>query len=185
MKVVGIGHYWARKLMPLIGMVDIGVAIAAVSLPSTELSAWATVWAFATALMRPLSGEVRYTTTSPRISKPRRLYSHPRHSHLTLSANALLLSLSPLCLQNILQFVERAGNWTVPLALLHIQTHAQSSPPAWAATLARIPLVPGWALATSWSAHLTAMVLVFEAGILGALLLRITGIFNSNKPHTS
>ena len=54
---VGISESTAIILLPLIGLLDIIVAIFALIKPIRAVIIWATLWAFATALIRPISGE--------------------------------------------------------------------------------------------------------------------------------
>jgi hypothetical protein len=55
--VVGIPESWAWQLMPLIGTVDISVGIITLLSPRRAVLLYATIWAFWTALLRPLAGE--------------------------------------------------------------------------------------------------------------------------------
>ena len=54
---VGISETNAIVLLPLIGVLDILVAVSALIKPMRAVLIWATLWAFATALIRPISGE--------------------------------------------------------------------------------------------------------------------------------
>jgi hypothetical protein len=72
----GFSEENAITVLPLIGMFDILIAFFALFWPARIVLIWASCWAFATALIRPLAGEP------------------------------------------IWEFVERTGNWAVPLALL-------------------------------------------------------------------
>ncbi|MBX2815015.1 MAG: hypothetical protein KTR24_03420 [Saprospiraceae bacterium] len=72
----GFSAETAKDLMPIIGVIDILVAIITLIKPNRYILMYAVFWAFATALMRPLTGSL------------------------------------------IWAFVERAGNWIVPLCLL-------------------------------------------------------------------
>ncbi len=54
---VGISESAAVILLPLIGILDIIVAIFALVKPFRGVLIWATTWAFITALIRPISGE--------------------------------------------------------------------------------------------------------------------------------
>ena len=54
---VGISDPTARMLLPLIGMMDILVALTVLLKPMRGVLVWATVWAGITALIRPISGE--------------------------------------------------------------------------------------------------------------------------------
>ncbi len=54
---VGISESTAIILLPLIGILDITVAIFALIKPIRIVLIWATLWAFVTALIRPISGE--------------------------------------------------------------------------------------------------------------------------------
>ncbi len=54
---VGLSPEAARQVMPLIGAVDLTVALLVLVRPARGVFLWATCWAFAAALIRPLSGE--------------------------------------------------------------------------------------------------------------------------------
>jgi len=54
---IGISESTAVILLPLIGTIDILVAIFALIRPFRAVLVWATIWAFITALIRPISGE--------------------------------------------------------------------------------------------------------------------------------
>ena len=54
---VGISEAQAVVLLPLIGVLDILVAVFALVKPIKAILIWASVWAFATALIRPIAGE--------------------------------------------------------------------------------------------------------------------------------
>jgi len=54
---VGISESTAIILLPLIGVMDILVAIFALAKPLRIILIWATLWAFTTAFIRPISGE--------------------------------------------------------------------------------------------------------------------------------
>ena len=54
---IGISESTAIILLPLIGIMDILVAIFTLVKPIRIVLIWATLWAFATALIRPISGE--------------------------------------------------------------------------------------------------------------------------------
>jgi len=54
---VGISEASAKILMPLIGSLDIVVAILALLYPIRIILAWASFWGFSTALIRPVAGE--------------------------------------------------------------------------------------------------------------------------------
>ena len=72
---VGFSLVNAEKIIVMIGVLDVLVAITIILKPFKYVALWAFIWAFSTALIRPLTGE------------------------------------------SIWQFVERASNWAVPLAL--------------------------------------------------------------------
>lgn len=55
--VIGIGQDLAYQLMPVIGTVDILMGISLLIYPVRAVLLWLVVWGFATASMRPLSGE--------------------------------------------------------------------------------------------------------------------------------
>jgi len=54
---VGISESAAATLLPLIGGLDVVVALLALVWPLRLVLAWAAIWGFATALIRPISGE--------------------------------------------------------------------------------------------------------------------------------
>jgi len=54
---VGISNPTAMTLLPLIGILDILVAISVLIKPVRGVLIWAVFWAFLTALIRPISGE--------------------------------------------------------------------------------------------------------------------------------
>ncbi|MBI5389634.1 hypothetical protein HZB01_04630 [Candidatus Woesearchaeota archaeon] len=54
---VGIPEPTAMTLLPLIGVLDVIVAAFALLMPLRIVLIWATFWGFATALIRPISGE--------------------------------------------------------------------------------------------------------------------------------
>ncbi len=54
---VGFSESTAATLLVLIGIVDITVALFALLLPLRIILTWATIWAFATALIRPIAGD--------------------------------------------------------------------------------------------------------------------------------
>jgi hypothetical protein len=54
---IGISEASALTLMPLIGVLDILVAVAVLYKPLRGILLWAALWGFATALIRPISGE--------------------------------------------------------------------------------------------------------------------------------
>lgn len=57
LEVVGIGEDMGLKLMPLIGGLDVVVALAALIKPWKPVLIWAVIWTFSTALIRPIAGE--------------------------------------------------------------------------------------------------------------------------------
>ena len=75
---VGFSSEMALKIMPVIGVIDLTVALMALFKPLRIVFLWAACWAFLAATIRPLSGE------------------------------------------SILEFVERASLWAVPLAYLFL-----------------------------------------------------------------
>ncbi|MDN5211428.1 hypothetical protein QQ020_05180 [Fulvivirgaceae bacterium BMA12] len=81
--VVGFSESLGVKIMPLIGCLDIVVAVATLLKPWKPVLIWAIIWAFSTALVRPIAGE------------------------------------------SIWAFVERAGNWATPAALLWLTTNKE------------------------------------------------------------
>lgn len=86
LKTAGVPQSAAIPLMRLIGIVDIIAAILVLIDNADELVIlWCALWAFATALVRPFSGE------------------------------------------SIWAFVERAGNWATPLALLYLKSTSETA----------------------------------------------------------
>ncbi len=55
--VAGIGQDTAYQLMPVIGVADILLGISLLLYPIRAVAGWLVIWGFATAAMRPLSGE--------------------------------------------------------------------------------------------------------------------------------
>ena len=54
---VGISNDTALTLMPLIGLMDVAIAIIVLAKPLKGILVWAALWGFVTALMRPIAGE--------------------------------------------------------------------------------------------------------------------------------
>jgi len=54
---VGIGEAAAQTLLPIIGAMDVVVALVVLFYPLRVALVWASLWGFLTALIRPLSGE--------------------------------------------------------------------------------------------------------------------------------
>ncbi len=54
---VGISDAAAQTLLPLIGMLDLVVAVLALLWPLRIVLVWATLWGFLTALIRPIAGD--------------------------------------------------------------------------------------------------------------------------------
>ncbi len=52
----GFSYEGAKEIMPFIGFMDFLIAIFAIFLPLRIILIWATIWAFATALIRPIVG---------------------------------------------------------------------------------------------------------------------------------
>jgi hypothetical protein len=57
LNMVGFSDDMAIKIMPVIGSIDILVALIILIRPLKPVIIYATLWAFLTALMRPISGE--------------------------------------------------------------------------------------------------------------------------------
>ena len=55
--VVGISESSGRTLMPMVGVLDVFLAILVLVHPVRIALVWMTAWAFWTALLRPLSGQ--------------------------------------------------------------------------------------------------------------------------------
>jgi hypothetical protein len=55
--VFGIGHNTAYHLMPFVGSVDILLGVLMIFYPLRAIPIWLVIWGFATACLRPLSGE--------------------------------------------------------------------------------------------------------------------------------
>lgn len=60
--VIGIPESWAWRLMPLVGAVDVVAGMAVLFAPRGLPLVYMTVWAFWTALLRPLAGESVFET---------------------------------------------------------------------------------------------------------------------------
>ncbi len=75
----GISQEIALDLMIAIGTIDLGIALVTIIRPNKYVLMYATAWAFAAALMRPITGA------------------------------------------SIWAFIERAANWSAPLALLWLR----------------------------------------------------------------
>ena len=54
---VGISENTAMTLLPLIGIIDVIVAVSVLIRPIKIILIWAALWGFVTALIRPISGE--------------------------------------------------------------------------------------------------------------------------------
>ena len=135
LSTVGMHGSFGRMIMRVIGVMDI--AIACVTLlfkPNPAITTWAALWAFSTALIRPLSGE------------------------------------------EIWAFVERAGNWATPLALLWTQLQASgAADPLVKQALALLPPsapLP-FAPATPFLEHMLAALVVAIALFFVSLTLRV------------
>lgn len=86
LQTAGVPQSAAIPLMRLIGIIDIIAAILVLIDNAHEfIILWCALWAFATALVRPFSGE------------------------------------------SIWAFVERAGNWATPLALLYLKSTSEAA----------------------------------------------------------
>ena len=57
LNTVGFDTQLAYTIMPIIGVIDILIAITVLIKPIKPILIYATIWAFAAALIRPLSGE--------------------------------------------------------------------------------------------------------------------------------
>jgi hypothetical protein len=55
--IVGFSTEWAMRIMPVIGTIDILVAIVTLFKPLKPVLIYAVIWAFLTALVRPVAGE--------------------------------------------------------------------------------------------------------------------------------
>ena len=89
MTSAGFTEKEAHIIMPIIGWMDVVLALITLVAPTKLTCAWMIVWAFSTAMIRPFSAGLK------RACDP-------------MNDNA------------IWGFVERAANWTVPLALLMV-----------------------------------------------------------------
>lgn len=58
LETVGFSIENAMKIMPVIGALDIVIAIVVLFKPYKYIVLWMVIWAFSTALIRPLSGQV-------------------------------------------------------------------------------------------------------------------------------
>ena len=54
---VGISETVALTLLPLIGIMDIAIGLIVLFRPLKIILAWAAIWGFATALIRPIAGQ--------------------------------------------------------------------------------------------------------------------------------
>ncbi len=54
---VGFSPEWAVRIMPVIGVIDLIVALVVLVKPLKPIILYAVFWAFITALIRPISGE--------------------------------------------------------------------------------------------------------------------------------
>ena len=54
---IGISNYNAKLLINFIGYLDLFVAFSVLLRPNKYILIWATIWAFSTAVIRPISGE--------------------------------------------------------------------------------------------------------------------------------
>tara|TARA_R110000868_G_scaffold312799_2_gene573755 strand:+ start:88 stop:468 length:381 start_codon:yes stop_codon:yes gene_type:complete len=57
LEVIGFSKIQATSVLPLIGIIDIIVALTILIKPFRLVVLWAAIWAFSTALIRPISGE--------------------------------------------------------------------------------------------------------------------------------
>lgn len=57
LEVVGFSNEQALYLLPFIGILDLLVAFIILIKPNKYVLLWAVIWAFSTALIRPISGE--------------------------------------------------------------------------------------------------------------------------------
>lgn len=57
LEVIGFSKVHATSVLPLIGIIDIIVALTILIKPFRLVVLWAAIWAFSTALIRPISGE--------------------------------------------------------------------------------------------------------------------------------
>ena len=56
-QTIGFSFEYATSLLPLIGILDLIVAVSILLKPNKYVVLWAVVWAFSTALIRPIAGE--------------------------------------------------------------------------------------------------------------------------------
>lgn len=129
---VGLHGKLGRLTMRLIGCMDIAIAFITLLAPHTAVTTWAALWAFSTALIRPLSGE------------------------------------------ELMAFVERAGNWATPLALLWSQLQASGrAHPLVSQLLTLVPVPMPFPTNTPFLQHMAATLVVFVVGFVGAFVLRV------------
>ena len=92
---VGFTDATARLLLPIIGALDIIIALLTLFKPMRFVLIWATIWAFATAAIRPLTD---YEKILP-----------------SMTFQAFTGS-------SFWDFVERTANWIAPLALMKVMS---------------------------------------------------------------
>eukprot|EP00736_Rhodelphis_marinus_P004652 Rmarinus@m.24096 len=134
LNAAGFTRGQALILMPLIGLLDLVIATITLLFPFKILTAWAVVWAFSTAAIRPLAGE------------------------------------------SLWAFVERAGNWATPLALLWVQTHAFAPSQTW--VLKELSFLSQHLSPSelTWELSLFGMGLILLVEILLILFLRMVNV---------
>lgn len=127
--VVGIRPWLAWPLMPVVGFVDVTLALLVLVRPMRATLLYMAVWGLWTALLRPLSGE------------------------------------------GVWEFLERAGNVGVPLALFWLSGPARS-PREWFAPIVIRPVSPERARQVAWILRLTTALLLIGHGGFGAAMAK-------------
>ena len=122
--VVGIPERWAWTLMPLVGAVDVLAGMAVLFAPRALPLVYMVVWAFWTALLRPLAGESVFETLerAGNYGVPLAfllLTAVPRGARSPFSLRSLVARLDvPLPDESRLTHVRRALTWTTALLLV-------------------------------------------------------------------
>ena len=119
--VFGIPEAWAWWLMPVVGAVDISVAVLTLIQPVRAVVLYMTFWGFQTACLRPLAG------------------------------------------QGVWEFLERAGNYGVPLAFLCLLGSGRSLAD-WFSFRPAPPLTFARAATVGWILRVTAALLLIGHG---------------------
>lgn len=119
--VVGIPERWAWSLMPLVGAIDVLAGMAVLFAPRALPLAYMVVWAFWTALLRPLAGESVFETLerAGNYGVPLAFLLLTAIPRSTRSLHSLVARLdAPSPDESRLALVRRALTWTTALLLV-------------------------------------------------------------------